>query len=81
MKVEGYEVEVTKVEDKFMVSVPALPGCTVQVDERKDAKNAIREMIGLYLTELASKRPKHKNNKDNGPDSEVRKIGASRMKK
>jgi len=78
MIVEGYEVEGTKVEDKFMVSVPELPGCTVQVDERKDAKNAIREMIGLYLTELASKRPKHK--KDDGPKSQVRKRD-SRMKK
>ncbi len=79
MKIEGYEVDITKVEDKFMVSVPELPGCSVQVDEKKDAKNAIREMIGLYLTELASKRPKHKNN--NGPESSVRKTKDSRMKK
>jgi predicted RNase H-like HicB family nuclease len=79
MKVEGYEVDITRVEDKFMVSVPELPGCSVQVDDKKDAKNAIREMIGLYLTELASKRPKHKKN-DNGPAGDAKK-GPSRMKK
>ncbi|HSB46623.1 MAG TPA: type II toxin-antitoxin system HicB family antitoxin [Candidatus Bilamarchaeum sp.] len=55
--VEGYEVEITRVDDKFVVSVPKLPGCIVQVDKESDARGEIRKMIGLYLQGVAGKSP------------------------
>ncbi len=56
IEVEGFRVTIEKSEGKFIVSVPKLPGCTVQVDEEKDAAHEIRAMIGLYLTEVASRK-------------------------
>lgn len=56
IEVEGFRVTIEKAEGKFLVAVPKLPGCTVQVDEEKDAAREIRAMIGLYLTELASRK-------------------------
>jgi predicted RNase H-like HicB family nuclease len=66
IEVEGYEVTITKDEGRFIVSVPELPGCTVQVDEERDAAREIRNMIGLYMLELASKRPKGLKKDDDG---------------
>lgn len=57
IEVEGFKVNIEKDDGKFIVSVPMLPGCTVQVEKREDAPREIRRMIGLYLIELASKRP------------------------
>jgi predicted RNase H-like HicB family nuclease len=57
IKVEGFEISVEKSEGGFTVSVPELPGCTVQVDREQDAERGIRPMIGMYLKELASRKP------------------------
>ena len=57
--VEGYEVEITRADDKYFVSVPKLPGCSVQVDNEDDAPKEIRKMIGTYMQGLASLRPKN----------------------
>jgi predicted RNase H-like HicB family nuclease len=57
IKVEGFDVSVEKSEGGFTVSVPELPGCTVQVDREQDAERGIRPMIGMYLEELASRKP------------------------
>ena len=64
IKVEGYDVVVERAEDKFVASVPELPGCAVQIDSKEDAPRAISQMIGLYLRELASKRPRKKRGQD-----------------
>lgn len=58
MKVEGYDVTVEKAEGSYLATVPALPGCSVQVERLEDVRKEIGHMIGLYLKELASKRPK-----------------------
>jgi predicted RNase H-like HicB family nuclease len=60
--VEGYEVEITRADDKYFVSVPKLPGCSVQVDKEEDAPREIRKMIGTYMQGLASLRPKNNSN-------------------
>ncbi len=67
--VEGYEVRVEAAEGKYLVFVPRLPGCAVQVDRKEDAKGAIRKAIGLYLLELASKKPTKKGEGEDGPES------------
>jgi predicted RNase H-like HicB family nuclease len=56
IEVEGFKVIIEKAEGKFIVSVPKLPGCTVQVDDEEDAAHEIRAMIGMYLTEVASRK-------------------------
>lgn len=58
IKVEGYEVEITKADGKFVASVPRLPGCIVQVDREEDARGEIRKMMGLYLQGMAAERPR-----------------------
>lgn len=65
IEVEGYGVVVERAGDKYIASVPELPGCTVQIDRKEDAPRAISKMIGLYLLELASKKPRRRRN---GPD-------------
>ncbi|MCI0528386.1 MAG: type II toxin-antitoxin system HicB family antitoxin, partial [Nitrospira sp.] len=68
--VEGYEVEITRTEDKFFASVPKLPGCSVQVDKEEDAKAEIRKAIGLYLQGMASMKMKRKaGDESSGQDS------------
>lgn len=74
IEVEGYEVTITKDAGKFIVSVPKLPGCTVQVDDEKDAAREIRNMIGTYMLELASKRPKGPRRGDDGEPDGKRKM-------
>jgi len=59
IKVEGYDVEITKADGKFVVAVPKLPGCIVQVDREEDARGEIRKMMGLYMQGLASEKPRH----------------------
>jgi predicted RNase H-like HicB family nuclease len=67
--VEGYEVEITKVDDKYVASVPKLPGCIVQVDNEGDARGEIRKMMGLYLQGVAEKAG---NARGNNPKTRVR---------
>jgi predicted RNase H-like HicB family nuclease len=74
IEVEGYEVTITKDEGKFIVSVPKLPGCTVQVEKEGDAPREIRAMIGLYMLELASKRPKGPKKDDDGDPAGRKKM-------
>ncbi len=74
IEVEGYEVTITRDEDKFVVSVPKLPGCTIQVDKEEDAGREIRRIIGLYLLELASKRPKNPKRDDDGEPAGRKKL-------
>ena len=50
--VEGYEVTIEMAGDKFLVSVPKLPGCSVQVDNEKDAEREIRRMMDIYVPAL-----------------------------
>lgn len=56
-------------EDKFLASVPELPGCSVQIEKKEDAPRAISQMIGLYLRELASKKPRKKKGRDGDGDN------------
>jgi len=67
ISVEGYKVIVEAKEGAFTVSVPDLPGCTIQVDKEAEARTSIRRMIGLYLQELASKKPKNNPDKEGRP--------------
>lgn len=57
IEVEGYLVTIQKAEGAFIVSVPELPGCTIQVRREEDAKGEIRRMIGLYLLDMAAVKP------------------------
>ena len=54
--VEGYDVEITSADGKFVAAVPKLPGCIVQVDREEEARGEIRKMIGLYLQGMASEK-------------------------
>jgi predicted RNase H-like HicB family nuclease len=56
IKVEGFDVEITNSDGKFVVSVPKLPGCIIQVDREEDARGEIRRMMGLYMQGLAAER-------------------------
>jgi len=67
ISVEGYKVIIEATEGAFTVSVPDLPGCTIQVDKEAEARTSIRRMIGLYLQELASKKPKDKKKNPSTP--------------
>ncbi|MEW6035100.1 MAG: hypothetical protein AB1529_00665 [Candidatus Micrarchaeota archaeon] len=60
IEVEGYTVTIERAFGRFVVSVPKLPGCTVQVDREEDAGREIRKQMGMYFSELASKKPKEK---------------------
>lgn len=54
IEVEGYAVKIESAEGKFIVSVPALPGCIVQVDREEDAKREVRKAMGVYFSGLAN---------------------------
>ncbi|MCI0504204.1 type II toxin-antitoxin system HicB family antitoxin [Candidatus Micrarchaeota archaeon] len=55
--VEGFKVIIEKEEGKFIASVPKLPGCIAQADHEEDVPRQMRKLIGLYLAELASRKP------------------------
>ena len=55
--VEGYVVTVERSEGAYIVSVPDLPGCTIQVDREEDAKGRIARVIGDYLVEMVKRKP------------------------
>ncbi|NYZ77058.1 type II toxin-antitoxin system HicB family antitoxin [Candidatus Micrarchaeota archaeon] len=76
--VEGYRVVIEKTGGTHVVSVPALPGCTVQVDKREDIAKEITRVIGSYLGELIQSRPKMKKKPD--PEGE-RKPGAEKERR
>jgi predicted RNase H-like HicB family nuclease len=40
----------------LVVSVPALPGCFTQADNRADALTNAREAIAVYIEELRARR-------------------------
>ena len=73
ISVEGYRVIIEKDEGALIVSVPDLPGCTIQVDKENEVEPRIKRAIGDYLVELASRRPKPivkarpRPNRDDGP--------------
>ena len=78
--VEGYEVTVEKEDGVFIVSVPKLPGCTVQVEKEENIIPSIRGIIGDYLSELTKKKPRMKDvgttqskKDDDDPKSRIRK--------
>ncbi|MDD5172337.1 MAG: type II toxin-antitoxin system HicB family antitoxin [Candidatus ainarchaeum sp.] len=58
IKVQGYTVTVEVSEGVYIVSVPELPGCTIQVDREEDGARRIEGVMGEYLKELAGRRPK-----------------------
>jgi len=68
--VEGYNVEIQRDAERgsFVVSVPELPGCVLQVDKEEEIRPRIRLAIGDYLRELASRRPVQK--RPDRPDSD-----------
>ena len=52
----GYTVIIeTEQEGGFVVSVPALPGCLTQGENREDALKNAREAITAYIEELRSR--------------------------
>lgn len=68
IRVEGYLVTIEDADGEFVVSVPALPGCVIQVKKEEMAAPEIRKAIGDYLHELASRRPVQK--RPDRPDSD-----------
>ncbi len=83
IKVEGFDVEIERIEGgKFMVSVPKLPGCTIEVNKEEQARDSIARMIGSYMVELASRRPKKPNRGDDEPEGgHGRKIADPRKRR
>ncbi len=56
--VEGFKVEVERQPDSgFVASVPDLPGCSIQVEKKEQIHPEIARAIGVYLRELASRKP------------------------
>lgn len=53
MKVLNYTVFLQKAEEGgYIVSAPALPGCTTQGDTKKEALGMIKDAIEGYITSL-----------------------------
>ncbi len=69
--IEGYLIKVEKQPDgSFVVSVPELPGCSVQVSSKEEISGEIREAMKVYLLELSSKKPLIRK-KDPAPPAEA----------
>lgn len=63
IEIEGFKVIIEKTGAELLASVPRLPGCAVQAEREDDAVRLIREMIGLYMLELARKKHARKPKK------------------
>ena len=63
--VEGFIVNIQRTGNKFVITVPDLPGVVGQVDKESQARSEIGRLIRAHLEELARQKPLIRRNRGN----------------
>lgn len=71
--VEGYKVEIEKIDNAYSFTVPDLPGIVGKVKEEKEVLQEIRRLMGRYFIELTTKRPPISNQIGNQKPKKIKK--------